>query len=682
METNQKIVTRLSYYILFLCAFVVRGDDSFYYGRLGKAGFIVTAEQSQFAEVKGDLLLRAAQMSDCSSEFYLNAGELEKSIRSHIDRSWGWPRQAGRILAGQSETLGPAATLINDSAMLRHGAEVLLAFADLFPLDSDLMKGQGGLTFGEFNRGLATAYAFFASAMSDVERRKVAVFCRRYVEAALAEAERPAWFYPYSNWLGVSVGGTGMLALALEKDYPQEAFGWIERCRMILNNFFYQSFGSDGEFSEHGYVAYALVNIIPFAEGLASRGDFSLLHHPNLQASIDWLIFDTIPGGSQLEPRNDSEYGRPGDNRICATPWLLLMAREMNDGRALWLWNQHLKENSGNDFPLVQWKHSNSRGFSPQRILWSVPGLMPVEPPQESAYRFYKRRGLALWRSGFEKNDFFFSIECGRPFPTTHDQADGNHFNLYCDGVAWATDAGYGNQRKMNDRSQGRAHSVVQIDGCSQVLTGGGVTCGGETLSVEDHPEYGYFLGDATDEYNFALRRLPNSLETEKVNMGTAAGSKRVLRHAVIVKERDGVRPYVVLFDDVKQDSVKHTFTWQMLTEERHQVQNDGSRLCMSSGQAYMNIYAFATTDGVWSSEQIEFNDERDPKVFLKVKYTVSAVSPRFVVVLLPRHEKTPISYRVESGCQHIEVTHPNGQTDIFTWDGGEARPLIRLNAQ
>jgi hypothetical protein len=654
---------------------------NFYYGRAGEAGFVAAVEQPQFAEIKADLLLRAGQMTDPAGRYYLDPANLEKSIRSHISKSWGWPRLAGRILAGQAETLGPAAAITGDASPLRHGADVLLAFADLFALDSDRMKGEGGLTFGEFNRGLAMAYSFFAPAMTDAERAKAAAFCRSYVEAALAEAEVPAWFYPYSNWLGVSVGGAGMIALALEEDYPAEAAGWIERCRSLLNDYLDSSFGADGEFAEHGYINYAMVNVIPFAEGLAARGDSSLLRHPHLKASIDWLAFDSMPGGSQLEPRNDSEYGRPGDNRVCATPWLSLMAREYQDGRALWLWKQHLKENVGNDFPLVQWEHSDSRGLSPLSVIWSAPGVDPVAPAQKPAHRFYQRRGLALWRSGFTKEDFFFSIECGQPFPTTHDQADGNNFNLYCDGVAWATDAGYGNKKKLTDRSQGRAHSVVQIEGKSQALSGAGMTCGGKTLAAEDLPGYGYFLGDATEEYNFSITRLPDSLETEKGSQASAAGSERVLRHAVVVKGRDGIRPYVVLFDDVQQDGAEHSFVWQMLTEKEHGVQADGHRLQLNSGKRQMSLYAFAQADGAWSSSAVTFGDGREPESFQKVQYSVTAVSPRFVTVLLPGHEETRVSCRMANGVQTVEVVHADGRTDRFEWAGGKMRPVVQLQA-
>ncbi len=666
--------------LLTLSGTAAFADGSFYYGRLGESGFLSAIEQPAGAEVKEDLLLRAEQMNDPASRFYLNPADLEKSIRSHISKSWGWPRQAGRILAGQAETLGTVAAVTKNEAMLRHGAEVLLAFSDLFALDSERMKGEGGLTFGEFNRGLALAYSFFSPAMTDAERAKAAAFCRTYVESALAEAETPAWFYPNSNWLGVSVGGAGMLALALEDAFPQEAPGWIERCRNLLNDYFDHSFGADGEFAEHGYINYAMVNVIPFAEGLAARGDASLLRHPHLKASIDWLVFDSMPGGSQLEPRNDSEYGQPGDNRVCATPWLSLMAREYNDGRALWLWNQHLKENSGDDFPLVQWKHSNSKGLSPLTVIWSAPGVEPVAPEQKPAHRFYKRRGLAVWRGGFEKDDFFFSIECGQPFPTTHDQADGNHFNLYCDGVAWATDAGYGNKKALNDRSQGRAHSVVQIDGKSQALTGAGAICGGETLAVEDLPGYGYFLGDATDEYNFSITRLTDSLDTEKVNQKTAAGSERVLRHAVVVKGRGGIRPYIVLFDDIRQDGQTHSFVWQMLTEAQHGVQIEGPRLHLNSGDKRMSLYAFAQADGAWSSSAVSFGDGREPESFQKVQYSVTTVSPRFVTVLLPGDEEANVSCRMANGVQTVEVVHAGGQIDRFEWAGGETRPAVQLH--
>lgn len=660
-----------------------------YFGAGGEAGFRARAERPEFAAVREDILRRASQYLDPEDPAYLDPGNLADDVRGSIRRQWGWPRQVGRILSGHAETLGAAAALTEDAAMRDHGKRLLVAFGETFPLDGEIMADTIALDQGEFARGLAFALAFFGEDLTEEEREAVASVGRAYVERILDEVEVPAWYYPYSNWTGVSVGGAGLLALALEDDFPQAAPGWVERAKSVLTDWLDRSFGRDGEYSEHGYINYGLVNVIPFAEALAARGDDSLLLHPHLERSADWIVHDAVPGGTELEPRGSTGYARPGEVRTFATPWPLLMAREHGDRQALWLWEQTVEAGIDNDFPLVQWPHSRSRGFTPFRIIWAPPEGMEAAPPEPGpAFRFFERRGLAVWRSGFAKDDFFFSIEAGAPFPTTHDQADVGHFNLYADGVPWGTDAGKGGPRKRGDRSQGGAHSIVQVDGKSQAFTGGGTTSGGEVLAVEDTEDYGWFSCDTTEAYNFALRRASDSIDTTKVEQASAIGAERVLRQSVVVKGRGGIGPYVVLLDRLKIDGNPHEFVWQMLTETGIGARSEEGRMSLTFGDARLDLTAFSSAAddaGSWRIEPVSFPVGGKPDEFQRVRYAFDAVDPWIATVLVPGRGPTPtasVSLDLSNGDPTLTVRHATGRTDTIRFAEETVAPEVRIGAE
>jgi len=363
-----------------------------------------------FSNVWNDVLARADQFSNPDSGYFIPADHPEEKIRWMLGKHW--PKLSGRILSIQAEALGPAYGLTGEMRYGERGRALLLAYAERFSRFGPMMQKVDSLGHGETMRGLAEAYGFFGSLLSPEERVKVLAVCREYIETQLAEAEAPAWYNPNSNWQSVTISGAGLLALAVRDDFPAEAPGWIARCTKLIESYLDASFGPDGDYAEHGYIEYAMANLVLFADALTRQGGPELFAHPHLRRCTEWLVQEMLPGTTAIEPRKDSGWPKEGGYKM-AMPWALRMARVNHDGLSRWLWDQ--VDASSNDFPCVQCNHSDTEGLSFFRILWAN-HVVPISPEQAGVPRsgFFRRRGLSVWRTGRGANDAFFSIEAGK----------------------------------------------------------------------------------------------------------------------------------------------------------------------------------------------------------------------------------------------------------------------------
>lgn len=657
----------------------VNSERHVYYGAIGESGFIRLMNRAENAELRKELLERTKDLSKPDSPYYIDSENIVESLGRRAGK--GGP---GRVLSGLAETLGPAAAVTRDESMLQYGASVLSAAAEPYARQGAIMKDKIALQQGEMAHGLALCWLFFGDKLDSEDRQRVAQMARGYVESILEEAEAPAWYNPYSNWTAVSVGGAGLLALTLEDIYPVESAEWLARAKRLLCAYFEGSY-VDGAYVEHGYIEYAMVDLTTLMAALAARGDRDLIDHPNIKAMANWRVFNSIPGGTALDPRGTTGYAVPGQVSEFARPWPLLLAREHNNPEIRWLWQR--SDRSGPDFPFVQWNHSGTKGLSLQRVIFAENAPQSRAPEAGWQSRFYAGRGLAIWRDGFDKDDFFFSISAGTPRPTTHDQGDAGHFNLYSDGVVWATDPGPGG-RMPGSPGQGVSHSVVQIDGRSQALTGGGSTSGGVALGFEEQGDSAWFGADLTDPYNFALWREEKSFDTKKFGQEIAAGSEQVLRHTIVVNHAETSsedrRHYVVLFDDLTQDDREHEFSWQMMTEAGHETEIKGDLVSLRSGSSWLELHGYATDGaGIWQVEPVSFADDKKPEAFQKIKFSLNTVNPKIVTLLVPGsgdQERPQVRFEQSEKAVSVIVAWSTGRQEKVVWTFGRNRPTLIIS--
>ena len=651
------------------------GLSALYFGPGGEAGFAELMRRPEHQALREDILTRAKGYMSPGSEFYFDEKDMLSTVR-HLLHDKQFATYSGRALAGVAETLAAAAAITGDDALRDKGARLLDAMVTAMPVDKEPMASQEALFRGEMARGIGIAHAFFADRLEPETRRRVAEEGRKYVENLLADAEEPAWYYPYSNWTTITAGNAGILALALAEDFPEESAVLGARARKLVLDYLTASYGPVGDYAEHAYLEYAMTSTAMYAWALANAGDRSVLDHPHFKAIAQWRVFNSLPGTTALDARNSSGYMA----ETFAIPWPMLMAREHRNAEILWLWqNSNL---DGGDYPLVQWKHSNSRGISPLRAIWAPEKIAAEAPADSPAYRYFSNRGLAIWRGGISEDAFFLSIDASKAFPTTHDHADSGSFNLHADGVAWATDAGKGD-RGPGTASDGNSHSIVQINGKSQAFTGGGLTSGGKVVSQGDHARFGRISIDATDAYNFSLFRIQHSgkVESRPAHHDTAAGARRAIRHALVLKDAQSAPWAALILDDIRKDDAAHDFTWQMVTEAANQVaMTDGPRLVLNRDARQFDVTAWTRAGGTWSAAPLPLKDLKSKAPPLAaVKFSTRAANPEFAVVLVPRRTDEPATdVSFEPTAEGVTIHLRRGDlTAAVRWSGEGSIPVV-----
>lgn len=636
------------------------------------------AESERYRPVWNDLLRRAGSFVDPEEPYFrdpqrvLDVLEEGWNLRTRLLRS-------GRHLAIWGETLGPAALLTGDERYARHGAALTVAMAREWPFDAERFAEVDILGRGEMMRGLALGYDFFNARMTPEERRLVADAAAGYLRDFLDQA-RPggAWWYPNSNHLTVAGGAAGLVALALQEAYPDEAPQWIDRCRELIEIWMGSSFDEEGAYSEGAsYIEYANVNVALFSHALVRHGGPDLYRHPRIRKAPRFLAMSLVPGTYETEARNSA-----GFSAYFATPWIQRLAKVNNDGLAAWLWE---KRRGPSDYPLVQLDHSGSAGLSFFRILWHHE-VAPLPPPEALPLSLrFPGRGLCIWRTGWEEGDVMFSIEAGRYYNVTHDQSDEGHFNLYGYGVRWATDPGTGNQWLDDDRSQALAHSLVFVDEKAQAKSGTGRGTDGEILDYLETAAFSYALADATEAYNRHVSPEERERVAEKGPDHLAAVVRHAHRHALFIRPSGGAFPYAVVIDDVQKDDRLRRYTWQMVTGEAMNPRFEGERATLlpegEAGESKPRLALFlrAAAEIDWESRLHEFPDSRQPPRIRQIQATTRAANPHFVTALipLPPGASAP-EVAWDSEKRILNVTWP-GRIDRIAWSGHRQRPRVEL---
>lgn len=466
--------------------------------------------------------------------------------------------QVGRMLAGRMEAIGLAYQITGDADLGRHGAAVLTAVCERFPVTNPTITSGFAGGRGDIMMGLALGVDWLGECLTADQRRIVADTSAGYVEHFIREFNNPkVWFYEVHNYNGVNGGAAGCLALTLIDDFPQKGPAWIAESRSIVRRWLSGGFDADGAGLEGvSYAGYGLANTVVFGDALRRNGMESFFDHPLFAKLPEYYALSLLPGESVCDARNDSNYA---GLRVST----LKLAEATGNGLYRWLWDRAAGEQTA------------------FQILWhnDVEPAGPIEAGCPKAKHF-RGRGLCIWRTGWEEDDVMFSVEAGPYYPTTHNQADKGHFTLYGLGHRWAVDTGYANEHEPRGRGQTLAHSCVLIDGQGQALSGAGWGTDGTVRAFEDTAEVGYALVDATEAYR-------------RNNRGrTGAGARHALRHTLFVYPSKDRPAYAVICDDIQKNDQAHDFTWQMMISRDHTATLGGQRAvvvpAVASGHAFI----------------------------------------------------------------------------------------------
>ncbi|MHB8901156.1 MAG: heparinase II/III domain-containing protein [Thermoguttaceae bacterium] len=559
--------------------------------------------------------------------------------------------RVGRSLTDRMEAIGIVYQLTGRKELGRHGAKLLLATVERYPITHPtISKGFAGGR-GDVMRGLAMGYDLLSDQLTEAERGVVAGACADYLDFFVKEFNDPkSWWYGVHNYNGVNGGSAGCLALALGDAFPDRSAGWVAECVKIIDRWLSTGFDEEGACLEGvGYSSYGLSNTVVFAHALARADKGDLFAHPTFGRLAEYYALSLLPGEKVFDARNDSSYSGLDVSALG-------LAAGMKSGLYRWLW-----ETTGTE-----------KNF--ERTVWTD-DVTPVDPAAAGvpAARHFRGRGLCIWRTGWTDRDVMFSIEAGPYYPVTHNQGDKGHFTLYGLGHRWAVDTGYANEHEPRGRGQTVGHSCILIDGKGQALSGAGLGTNGSIVRYENNGRYGYALADCTEAYN-------------RNNKGQAgAGARQARRHALFVYPRAGAPAYAVLADDIAKDDAAHDFTWQMIYAEKTAVTIEGGRATLvpekTAGRevdaARLVVHVDSASGAVLTTDVFEPEDYHGPAAFPRLRATVRAVEPRFLAVLLPlAGEVEEPEVRFESaGEKRLLRVAWAGHTDVFEWPAGDGAP-------
>lgn len=566
----------------------------------------------------------------------------------------------GRTLTQRMEAIGFAYQLTGRKAMGQHGAAILLATLERYPVTNPVVsKGFAGGR-GDVMRGLAVGYDLLAECLDEAQRKQVAAACADYLDQAVREFNDPkVWWYKVHNYNGVVGGAAGCLALALSDAYPERAEAWIRECEKTIRRWLDSGFDQQGAYLEGvGYSGYGLSNTVLFADALRRSGRGDLLAHPVFRKLHEFYALSLLPGERVYDARNDSHYVGLGG-------LLLKLADGTSSGLYKWLWENSRSEESRENF---------GADHCIQRILWDneVPAVDPVAARVQRAQHF-QGRGLCIWRTGWTNSDVMFSIEAGPYYPVTHNQADKGHFTLYGLGYRWATDPGYANEHQPEGRGQTLGHSCVLVDGQGQALSGAGWGSNGAITRYTNNERYGYALADCTDAYN------RNSVGK------TGALVEHARRHAFFVYPHQGAPAYAVVMDDLRKDDQPHDFTWQLMYSDQMAVTLDEGRAefrpieASDKAAPRLLLRIGAESRPALSTDVFVPGDFRARAAFPRLRATVRSVTPQFLAVLLPLPagvEEPRIHFESKADHRSATIQWPK-HADRFVWTALDSAPIL-----
>ena len=552
---------RIAVLFFFLCSILLCAEDTL---------LNLTPAESQ--EILGTfegaaLIKRAEKMAAKPAEVKdFKKGKIKTAWRATL---YGVP------LISRMNTLGSAWRLTGKKEFARAGIDTLLLFCRNFPAaKDDIVRSEYGAR-SHIMYGLSLGAWYFENAMTPEEKNEIAKYGAEYIDLLLKAAEdRTKNYYAIHNWNGLVQGPCAMFA-AIMKEYPGNDNRLAESLR-ILKRWIDLSVDEKGNFLEGvHYLNYGFEHVLLAAWIIRDRGGEDLFALPKIRKIPGMIVQKLIPGTMLMDCRNDAGYQKPGYT-------MLMIAAATKDPLAAWLWKNGKQD--GN-FPISTF------------FVRHLPKA-EIDFSKHPLGIFFPQRQFSLWRTGWSKNDVLFSIECG-PFtysPTgksnTHRQADKGHFCFYAFGDLWAIDGGYANDHwwnKVDSRGLGFAHSLVSIDGVSEVP--GVDPKKGNTFSRGycNNDRFGFVSADMTAAYNGVFGKI------------RGAQVQSAVRQAFFARPSDGIPAYAVLFDRIVKDEKPHCFAWNMLfpTDKAVTFRPDGAKFSAQNDQPYFKTPKYNTGSAI-----------------------------------------------------------------------------------
>lgn len=315
--------------------------------------------------------------------------------------------------------------------------------------------------------------------------------------------KRNAWNHTAVAYAAIGCGGL----LCAERD--PRAVQWLADALERVQLFFADGVSEAGMTREGlTYCGFVFRNLAPLLLAMRNAGAWdyrSAVQNPHverLRRVPRWYAIETFPGGSWLQPINDS-YWSPKRAMCGFLPTFGALAP------ALTAWVYDMLLGARGDA-----SHGRDPGMATSSLFESVlwgPRQAPADvqaPPQAPAYKetplpevladpvvgYLAERVRSRPWSGF-------SLNCGEYIGGIHDQSDNGSVTLFAGRVPLLIDSGAANDPVEGSPSSSHGHSVVLIDGRGQLPSGGGAGCSGAILQAERSSAATIVSADMTASY-------------------------------------------------------------------------------------------------------------------------------------------------------------------------------------
>src|SRR6202140_1014247 len=348
--------------------------------------------------------------------------------------------------------------------------------------------------------GLAVAHELCGEAIDRdlLEATVTAIVAELHHAAAHEEwgdrvLKRNAWNHTAVAYAAIGCGGM----LCGERD--PRARQWLEDALERVQLFFADGVTDAGMTREGlAYCGFAFRNLAPLLLAMRNAGvwDYrSAQENPDverLRRVPRWYAIETLPGGTWLQPINDS-YWSPKRAMGGFLPTFGALAPALT----AWVYDMLLGARGDQS-------HGRDPGMATsslfESVLWGPDtGPADVEVPlpevlADPVVGYLAERVRQRPWSGF-------SLNCGEYIGGIHDQSDNGSVTPFGGGGPGRMRSGAANDPVEGSPSSSHAHNVVLIDGRGQLPAGGGAGCSGAIMHAERSPAATLASAELTASY-------------------------------------------------------------------------------------------------------------------------------------------------------------------------------------
>ena len=428
-------------------------------------------------------------------------------------------------------------------------------------------------------------------------------------------------YWQNHNWINYS----GLLTAAYAiKDEYKEASVWIKE---IVENFKYvlDVMPEDGSnYEGTGYWRYSVNFFLTAAELIRDFEGIDLFQTGYLKNTFWYKLYQTAP--NMEENINFSDVHDTRSSHSVAAYYKL--ASEYHNEYAQWLGEEVRTKYLFRE----AYQSKLFPGIMPEaflELIWYNPEIKRKAPDDLPLTRFWPDLGLAVIRSGWDRDSIHFSFKASAPGGNiqwkeswklnrannwrtrslTHYHVDFNHFILKAFDSSLAIDEGF------HRTSKAEVHSLITVDGLG---------CLGEEIwnqgSLSD-PE----LFDLNSKGIFNVwRDVPEDAVASIEHYSSGNGytyvvgesSKLYDRKTKLTRNARNVLyselGYFIIFDELESEE-SHTYTWHMQSEQfaREIRKNDFE---IANGKGVLNIYSSATTPVAFSTKETVLHEIMTPQ--------------------------------------------------------------------